>query len=261
MPKSTKTHKKQGHRVGKNQSSTIKLTGRYLRAATAAATLDAFYLSPLLLDARLVSLSDGYQEYRFNKVYLRSWAQTAGNEQAITLGLAYSPGLLTTAPATLTELQNLEDVGYGNGMVGAPFPSLNLGRQQLMGPANVKWFRRGTTFDDTVEIQGLVSLVSSTAYNTRPAYVLVEYEVELRASADTALTAQKPYNSADPIQDLEAKVCDIQLALGIAPRVPNPAKREFPADAQQQEVKQAAVPALPPGYVLVPRGAVKQDRL
>jgi len=240
-----------GLKVGKNQSSVVKLVGRNFRSLTAAVSSDALNLNPLLLDARLTSLSDGYQEFRFVRVRVQLMSQSTQPY----FGLAYTPALLTAGPGSIADLENIEDAAFGNGTFGAPMPRLNLGRQQLTGASPVKWYRRGTAYDDTLESQGTLYTASNVNFSTTSAVQVVEYEIELRGSANTGLTAVRPVLPAlDPVQDLELKVSDLQMAVGMAPRVPNPSRRVV--TERQDAPPPSPVPTSAQGaskYVLVRR--------
>lgn len=236
--------------VGRSQPNTIRLTGRHYVLVNYATSLTSLDLSVLSLDARLVSVSDAFQEYRFNKVTVTATPAAQGP----FIGLSYQPGLLSTAPASLGDLQNLENTAYGNGLFGSPVPRLRLAQRQLLGAAPVKWFRRGTAYDDTVELQGRLFLASSVGFNTTAAYLHVDYEVELRASADTAETSRSELKTAwEDLDPVTVQLHELQRVLGVAARVPNPlreagsAVRPSSPALTESATRASSVPARPRG--------------
>jgi hypothetical protein len=163
----------------------------------------------------LVSVSDAFQEYRFTKVNVRAWMQSTAT-LATTLGVAFTPNILTVGPAAIADLQNLEDCAYGNGGFGNPWPKLVLGPRQLLAGGPVKWWRRGTTYDDTLEKQGTVYYAAQGNFSSALAFVLIEYDVEFRTSADTAETVSHAARDPPPLAVLWGQLQQIQRTIGIS---------------------------------------------
>jgi len=220
MKKSSRTS------FGKNEDKPVRFVGRYYFENNTAAVLGTVGLNPLLMDSRLLSVSDNWLEYKFVKLRARVWTYNPTVQYA-TLGVAFTPNLLTNVPATLAQLSTLQDVAFGNGTYGSAYPSISVSASGLVGSTPVKWFRRGTTVDDTLEQQGTLYYMSVANFNTTTIHGLVEYEVLFRAPADSFLTA--PALSQDP-GDLAAEVAELQRVLGLQGRLqhraPNPAQSE-----------------------------------
>jgi len=185
----------------------ITYTGRYLLTdVTGSAFSSTIALSPLLLDARLVTVSDAYQEFRFTKVHVR--ITTGLTTVAETRALAFSPVVPTTQPtgsSAFQDMMNFTSFSCGCGLFGSPLPHLKLTRKQLCanGP---KWFRRGTAFDDLLEVQGYVYAANQfSAYESFRMNVFIEYTVQLQAPANTG-TTMRPAHAPQSVVDALARV-------------------------------------------------------
>lgn len=215
--------------MGNSENGIVRMSGRYLFQANGVATMAAIGLNPLNMDARLVTVSDAWLEYRFTRARCKAWPITG----TTSLCLAYNPGLVTTSPTTQDQLTTLQQFAIGNGSFGCPFPALKLGLQALMGPSPMKWFRRGTGYDDLFETQGQLWFYNEgIAFNTLNVFVLVEYEVEFRSPAATALTL--PELSTDP-SDLAKQLFEVCQVLGMEDRI----RSKRPPPIEPQEVKEA----------------------
>jgi len=242
--------------MGTNENKPVKYFGRYYAASVAAASTYGIQLNPLQLDARLVTVSDAFLEYRFTKVIARAWlGVNTGNTATVAtlpsvanLGLAYTPNVLTTSPASLADLCNLQNVSVGNGTIGSAYPRLRLGPPALQAPGPVKWYRRGTAYDDTLEVQGFLWMAGSNSWNAVPLSWLIEYEIEFRTPADTGLTASVP-NAAPTPEQMYRQIVELQAVLGldkrIAQRVPaintSDAKEQDYVSVAEEDVKPPAV--------------------
>ncbi len=168
---------------------TFKFTGKYIYSETAAASTNSLGLSPLNFDARCVSLSDQFMEFRFTKIKIQLYQAATG---VVTIG--YSPVVATVAPVTQQQVMDCQNssAGPNGGVIGWPVPKLVLNRKDLMvnGP---KWFRRGTAFDDLLEQQGVIYYYTPVPFNTSNMTVLITWELECAAplaAADTATVAK-----------------------------------------------------------------------
>lgn len=226
--------------MGVNEDRPIKFAGRFYSVSTANVQVVALGLNPLYFDARCVTVSDAFQEYRFTKLVARAWlGNVVTSSPSVTpgganLALAYEPGLLGSNPISVGECQNLQNLAIGNGTFGAAYPHLRLSGPALLGASPVKWFRRGTAYDDTLETQGVVFFASTDTFTARPLTWLIEYEVEFRAPADTVLTSEL---KADPTpQELQVQLEELQRVLGIGPRQRNVLKLPPPIKVEDEYV-------------------------
>lgn len=173
-------------RSGFGPDPTVRIHGNYRATLSVAAGVSALSLSPLLLDQRLVDLSDSYSEFRFVRAKLRAW----NSDVATDIAIAYTPTFLATAP-TFAQMTSLPMFSTGNGQFGSPNPHLDVRRAELTANAP-KWYRRGTAFDDLLEVQGNFYTAQLINFATRTATIHLEYEIELRANADVGLTSRAP---------------------------------------------------------------------
>lgn len=212
-----------GFEMGKNESSTVRMAGRFLFYTGSAVTVSFVQLSPLVMDARILAESDGFMEFRFNKVKAKAWlgnifaASPSVTPGGANLAIGFSPNLLTTAPVGTIEAMTLQNADIGNGTYGAPYPRIHLNQKDLLAAAPVKWFRRGTAYDDTLEVQGVLYFASTDLFSARPLSVLVEYEIEMRAPADPALTAKASAEPPTPEQ-MAKQILELQYVLGVQNR-------------------------------------------
>jgi len=219
------------------------------------------------MDPRLVAVSDAWQEFRFTKVKARGWV---GNifeaSPSVTPGganvvVAFTPSLLGSAPTGVVECMNLQDVAIGNGTYGNPYPRLSLGAKALLGASSVKWFRRGTPYDDTLETQGTFYFASTDLFSGRPISLLIEYEVEFRVPADTALTAR---GDVDPDPKLLAEhVAELQRVVGLTGRlqlrVPRPKALSLDADPRPDSETKDGYIRVDEEFVTPANGQVSQQ--
>lgn len=265
MPKGKK-HGRNGV-MGRNEDQVCRYVGRFYSAGTASARVIQAQLNPLALDARLVTVSDAWQEYRFTKVKARGWlgnileASPSVTPGGANLALAYSPNILGSAPISVAECQNLQDFAVGNGTIGCPYPRLTIGAKGLLAGSPVKWFRRGTPFDDTLEVQGTFYWASTDLFSARPISLLLEYEVEFRVPADTALTVSA---DVDPDPKLLAKqVVELQRVLGLTGRmqnrVPRPPALSLTAETSPDSETKDGYIRVSEESVTAPQGQVAQQ--
>ncbi len=168
----------------------VKLRGRYFELQSGAFNTFALNLNPLNLDARCLALTDNFQEFRFTKVSYKATSQ--GALQTVHIG--FTPSIPTATPNTAQEIADMPYYKLGNGQFGSPLPKLTLGRKILMGDFPTQWFRRGTGYDDLVEVQGVFSvfLSGSGQFAANPTGFLLEWEMEVCASSDSSNTIRKP---------------------------------------------------------------------
>ena len=239
----------------RSENGACKVAGRFYATTTANAQLYFWSLNPLYLDTRLVGISDAWQEFRFTRVNVRAWlgniiaASPSVTPGGANLALAYEPGVLGSYPSSVAECMNLQNVQIGNGTFGCPYPHLKLASAALHGPSVVRWYRRGTAYDDTLESQGLLSCASTDTFSARPLTILVEYEIEFRAPADTALTGEELKVDPTPAE-LQAQLTELQRVLGVAPRIRNTLKLPLPirmedgyVDAAEEQPRTAQTPS------------------
>jgi len=174
----------------RSQDPTVTVKSKTIITYATANSLEVITLSPLNLDAWLINESDGYQEYRFTSLHVSAVIHGTANGFAPCI-LGYSPSLPSATPSA-SQLMQYPIASMGMGQAGAPWPSLTIGRDELLanGP---KWFRRGTAYDDLTEFQGTIGLANynGTAFSTYPCFVVISYTVELRGHIPTALTAER----------------------------------------------------------------------
>jgi len=181
------------------------------QAAIAVGTVN---LSPLNLDAGLISLSDNYQEFRFRRIRFRIWNQATA-DLGHTAWCGFTPTVTTAAPTFATST-SLPRFAIGNGQVGTPYPAVIAHSRELSVNA-VRWFRRGTAYDDLIEVNGEIyyGWADNTAFNARPCFISLDYEIELRAQADTSITMKAPRSQ-------EEKVLEVAAALNMMQQAPTP---------------------------------------
>lgn len=173
------------------QNKTTKFTGRYFSQLTAGSGIASIALNPLTLDSRLVAVSDAFQEYRFLDIRVRLCPFSNSNTIPYVppmYFLAHTPVVPTNVPSTWVDLANFSVVDFGSGLYGSKLPSLRVGRKKLFENAP-KWFRRGTAYDDLLEVQGYVYVASPTSvFSVLNVIVEITYVVELGAPAETGTT-------------------------------------------------------------------------
>jgi len=166
----------------------VRVRGTLTFSNVAASAIGTFVLTPLNLDARLVTLSDEFQEFRFHMVSMKVW-RTATSITSASFWVAYSPALLTAAPANTAIAGTLSRFKVGDGSYGCAVPKVVVTGGELFVNAP-RWFRRGTAFDDNLETQGAFYYgnAADTNFSANPAFVSVDYDIELRGQADGSLT-------------------------------------------------------------------------
>jgi len=216
----SKQRKRHSQLGGAKESSVIKCAGRYYVTSTSNA-LSTFFVqfSPLVMDARLLQLSDSWQEFRFTKAKVAAWlgnltpASPSVTPGGANLALGYTPALPSSQPALISEVLQLQNAAIGNGTFGSGYPKIRLSRNDMTGASPVKWYRRGTAYDDTLEVQGAVYISSSDLFSARPLSLFIEYEIEFRTPADPATTATRR-DPPDPAS-MYAQIEELQRVLGI----------------------------------------------
>jgi hypothetical protein len=253
--KSTKVRKSNALRFGTaaGTEATVLVHGRYLVSNTAAATTDSINLNPLLLDNRLASVSDSFQEYRFTHLDVKMWQGASGGNFNPMMQVAYSPVILTNAPTTTT-LSSLPNYAAQSLSAGNGPAHIRVSRKELFTNAP-RWFRRGTAYDDLLETQGSIWFGSSSSFSTAGStvFLLIEYEVELRAQADSSLTAAPRASSGS----VETELKQVERAIGMG-AVDNPRRaiHESPLRFSPQEAAADASSRFEQDMVLVPRSSV-----
>jgi len=208
--------------LGTNLDRSIVVKGVYRGTLSAAVQVSGVLFNPLNFEQRLVDLSDNYQEFRFKRVKVRLYNGNVAQE----LQLAYTPVILTATP-TLGQLSTLACYNAGNGQFGSPNPTLTIGQRE-MGANAPKWFRRGTTYDDLLEYQGILYFGQSVTFSTTNATFIIEYEIQLKARAEAGLTSALYTRQSS----LEEKVAELSHVVGCIDRrqVPRlPADSDVPA--------------------------------
>jgi len=237
-----KKKKKKANGVGVasgDMDRTVTVKGAWYFQDSTAASVVGQPLNPLVMDARLLALSDLYQEFRFTSVKITVYSDSNGGKN---MALAYTPIVFTTAP-TLSTLPSLARFAMGCGGYGSPYPTLKLSSRELTANPP-KWFRRGTAYDDLLETQGFLYWASTANFATNVAQVIIEYVVQLRAKADASLTMERPL-VAQPVPTDPS----IQAALGM---IPNPrVVKASPGLVDEQKS------SFEDELVLVPRSRVK----
>ena len=191
--------------MGTDESMTTRYVGRYYVTSTSNA-LSTFFVqfSPLVMDARVLQVSDAWQEFRFVKAKAKAWlgnltpASASVTPGGANLALGYTPALPTVQPVLLSDVMQLQNAAIGNGTFGCGYPQIRMSRNDMIGASPVKWYRRGTAYDDTLEVQGSVFISSSDLFSARPLSVLVEYEIEFRTPSDPGNTVAGPIEPPDP---------------------------------------------------------------
>lgn len=235
--------------LGADVDQTIRVKGQTFVTIATAITVQAYPLSPLLLDPRLLAMSDLYQEYRFVKLRVKAWCDdTVGAPTVpVTTLLAYTPVLLSTAPTNVL-MPSLPVFAMGNGFHGSPNPGFRVPKRELTANAP-KWFRRGTAYDDLLEVQGTIYVGRlNSGFSSVNHTLWIEYEIELRAPADAALThvpnPLKPPSDVT-VSTVEEKLEVIEEVLGlVAPPKAPPVRTSTNAEV-------VTLPAVPKGYVVV----------
>lgn len=172
-------------------------TGCYSASSNAVLGNLTFQLNPLALDPRLLAASDLYMNYRFVAVTVQAFRDCSSGRYP--LSLAFNTGITSNVPSTLTENMQLSVSSLGVGTFGAPWPKLLLNRKKLFQAAP-KWFRRGTPYDDLLEVQGQIFLFAYGAFfDAAPVYYTIRYVVEFCNPLDAADTLRKPLQ--DPAFD------------------------------------------------------------
>ncbi len=197
--------------MGRSENGTVRMSGRYVLRDVGAATTGSIPLNPIQLDSRLLTISDAWLEFRFTRVKVYAFPSTNNTALGQAVALAYDPNILAASPSSYADMSTLQQYAIGNGNPGAPFPNIYMSKAALLGPAPVRWYRRGTTQDDTLETQGQIWYYTENNFSSIPLFVVVQYEIEFRGPAATALTEQL---TTDPVE-LARQVQELQMALGM----------------------------------------------
>lgn len=171
----------------------VRFRGRYFGSVNSAQATYGVTLSPLVLDSRLLAVSDQFQLYRFESVRVSMWRASSGSTSVV----AYTPTLPSAFPATIQEALDLPVAKIGVGLFGRPYPSITFGPAALMENAP-RWFRRGTAYDDLLEVQGQIWFISTDTWATAPLFFEVTYEIEMCASMDAGDTIRIPRSFVTP---------------------------------------------------------------
>jgi hypothetical protein len=195
-----------------NPKPTAKFRGKYLYTESSAAAIGVLSLTPLNLDARCVSITDAFMLYRFTK--LRFHIVPTGGAGYGIFALGYTPAIPTTGPGNGQQVLDCAVSSFGNGSVGFPLPHLNLTRKTLMTNAP-KWFRRGTGYDDLLELQGQIYYWAQNNFNVANVLILIEWEIEVASPLATADTMRGPARDpalANRLQQLRQESKEKDLA-------------------------------------------------
>ncbi len=165
---------------------TATFGGRYYLYEAGAYTFNALSVTPLLFDARCVALTDNFQYYRFTDLEVIMF----NNTDTVNCVIGYSPGLTTNNPNTFQEISDLPVSRMGNGQYGSPNPGFKVPPKTLK-PRQSPWLRRGTTYDDLLEVQGTFFYGSGTQFSTSPATILVKWKVQVCAPLDPSNTVPR----------------------------------------------------------------------
>jgi hypothetical protein len=176
----------------------ITVKGTFYGTSSGHDTVGNIGLSPLMMDARLIAVSDNFQEFRFKSVSIKLWHENDAPPHSLALVAGYTPVLPTSNP-TYSELCSLPGSMVGNGEYGFPTPNLKLNRKLLHQQLTTRqsWFRRGTSFDDLLETQGYLwySWFGGSLFDVEPISYLVTYECELRGFIASDLTSRSKTSS------------------------------------------------------------------
>lgn len=158
-------------------------------SATTSVTLQ---LNPLALDARLLAHSDLYMNYRFTAVTVQVFRRDNNLPGTYPICLGFNTGVATVAPASQNEVMDCSVSSIGIGQYGSPWPKLLLNKKKLFQAAP-KWFRRGTPYDDLLEVQGQIFMLSlNGTFEASQLYYTVRYVVEFCNPLDAADTVRAP---------------------------------------------------------------------
>lgn len=250
--------------MGTHEDKPVKFVGRHVVSYDGSGAYQTIVLNPLSLDPRLVTVSDAWQNYRFERIHVRAWVGSVSGAISISfppgssnLAIGFTTGLLGAAPATQQELASLQDWAMGNGTFGSAYPSLKLGKAALVEPLMLKWMRRGTPFDDNFESQGQFFFLADKAI---PYTVCIEYECWFRTPAATGLTAQSMSVDPPTLEELSKQMLEVQLSLGLAGRSrfrlpPPPLEVKQDEEHEDREVDLVVVSKTPVNVAGVRRGS------
>jgi len=188
----------------------VTYTGRHIINDISATFTNNVGLNPLVLDPRLVTVSDAFQEFRFTRVNVHV---LYGGAAPQPWALAYTPVIPTAAVGStgFTDLAGMAAFSAGSGIFGSPFPHLKLGKKILAQNAP-KWFRRGTAYDDLLEVQGYIYYSNLLSGIDQVRIVLViDYTIQLQAPSTTSLTmraAHAPQSMVDALARVRSTLPD-----------------------------------------------------
>jgi hypothetical protein len=189
----------------RNFRAHTRFQGRHFVTLNGASTQVVQLLTPLNLDARLLAASDLFMNYRFTNVVVH--AIFASTNQLV--GIGFNTGIATTAPAGYQELMDMSCASMGSGLFGSPCPKLKIGPKILLGTTGPKWFRRGTPYDDTLEVQGQLVVLQNGNFSVNYCYLVIMYTIEFCNPLDAADTVPK---SIRPDPGLSERLRQLRLA-------------------------------------------------
>lgn len=170
----------------------MTVSGRYVITPATAIDATSLAMNPLYFDNRLVSVSDSYQYFRFTKlkaVTMNAVVENDGDDHCMAFAYCYGvPGVI---PSTYQTLANCPFFAAGSGKPGSPWPKLSVLGKLLTDGDPVRWFRRGTAYDDNLEVQGLFIICAGHTFDYVKPVIVVEYEVILIDPLDPSDTSQQ----------------------------------------------------------------------
>jgi len=193
-----------------NNDPIVTLKGSTLNTYATAATVDTFNLNPTALHSWLTNESDGFQEFRFTDLKVTLYANNTADHYTV----CYMPSLASAAPTAATIVEGSIS-SVGNGLYGLPFPTIHVNKQEL-GSNAAKWFRRGASYDDLLENQGVIYIGSTTAFNTKNAYVWIRYTIQLRGRVATGVTRSQDSKQSSSTESSVSEGQSSSLASGDA---------------------------------------------
>lgn len=137
-----------------------RISGRQYFSASVPTTGSTFNIIPLSF-TRASAIADVYGLCRLKKLRVTMCPQnTAG------YAVGYAPGVLDTAPATMSEIVALPEARYQSGFSTMP-QSFDIPPQELLGDNQIKWFKTvAGAADSNFEIQGALYLSSEGVTST-----------------------------------------------------------------------------------------------
>lgn len=192
----------------------VTISGRKFLALSVTSNLATLVLTPGTIGGRCEALSDAFMLFRFVdlKVHFScgSAPATAVPQENV---VGYSSVIVTAAPTTATQVYEMDRAAVCHGLNLEP-ATLRVPRSVLLHSGPV-WYRRGTTYDDTDEQQGV--LYGYVTGNAATLNVWIEWTIELADPVATGVSLKRercsgpgvtPASSASLSDDLRVLVLD-----------------------------------------------------